>query len=221
MRYKIFIYIMFILILPVILIAQNVKLGHTDSLFIEWNKATIQSIENQIKVATDKSVEALYLNEDSAFRGYIEIENITTINRRSVRYLFLSAFNSYYHNCGDEIYVVEANESGERVRICNYVLSLNTATNSVDIVRFLLIGEKWIKDLGTNVKIDNLATKWRKFETQRVADTTQGVNDDVVIVTMIKNGVIRYSNYYPEGRLTNDNLIESTLLAPVRNRVLF
>ncbi|TWF40320.1 hypothetical protein FHW36_1042 [Chitinophaga polysaccharea] len=221
MKYKIQIWMIFFA-MPVVAIAQKIELRRTDSVFVSWNKATIKSIENQIKTASDKQAEILYLNEDSAFKSYLDIDNVAMINRKSLRYTFLHTFNFYYGNCSGDIYIVEANESGEKIRICNYVLFLDTITNTIDIGRFGLVNGKWIRDADTKVKFDDLYSEWSKLDKEKWMDTVgHGVNEDIVIVTKIKNADIMYSDFYSEGILRKDSPINNILLRRVRDRKLF
>ena len=62
-----------------------------DTLFVRWNSATLQSLNNKLNNLNDSIGLRMYRNRIEAFESYIEISDENSVNRKSVRYLFAFA----------------------------------------------------------------------------------------------------------------------------------
>ena len=178
----------------------------TNSIFINWNIATLKSLKNQLELSKDSSTKNIYENRLLAFKSFIDIDKEEKVNRNSIRYKFIEELEKNANSIKD-FYVFEANTSGENVEIRNYVIYSDMANNaSVDIYNF--DNGKWIKN-ATSKTIDlqldsNLKNYLVKFKT--------GFNKDDVIITHFKNNTISDSEYYLYTTLSDGNSIKKILL---------
>lgn len=201
--------------------AQHKKLQCIDSLLVSWNKATLRSLKDHIRMAPDKRAKEAYRIVDVGYGDYLGGEN-TTVDHESMRYMFLQTLHEHLKSTGDNVYIIEANESGERTMIYNYVLFRDTSEHIINIVRFNLQKDnKWHWDAAGKREVDNLSEKWSRLDAAPLQGKTSGVNNDIVIVTKISDGKIGYSNFYLDFTLPAGCPIDSILIMSVKTRKLF
>lgn len=177
-----------------------------DTVFINWNKATLLSLNNHIN-SSQTSAKEIYRNRLSAFKAFIEIDDDNKVNSKSIRYQFLDEIFSKANSKKKDFYVIEANRSGESIELRNYLIYINSK-NSVDVDIYNYINGKWIKNVVTE-KIDlhfdsNLKVYATKFGL--------GFNQDDVIITQFINNTINASEYYLYSTLLDVNSIKKILL---------
>jgi hypothetical protein len=94
------------------------KIPNNDTIFINWNKATLQSLTKQTKSAKDSIEKNLLENRILAFKALIDIHTEDDAIINSIRYRFIQKIISA-DNIQKKFYVIEANRSGELVEIRN------------------------------------------------------------------------------------------------------
>ncbi|HET6226375.1 MAG TPA: hypothetical protein VFF27_08860 [Bacteroidia bacterium] len=181
---------------------SNYKLeqSQTDSLFKNWNKATFFSLERQLESSTDTTKKSFYENRLLAFKAYLNINTLETINKNSIRYEFLTAFSPFPKD--SEFYIIESNESGQKVLLRNFVLYPN---RDVVKVEFYIKNGKWKKNGAFEMKKFNLSGNLKNYLTQK------GFNDDDIVITKFENGRIKESEYFLFGTLATSSGIKNIL----------
>jgi len=180
---------------------------NVDSTFINWNKATLLSLNSHISLSASASEKEIYENRLAAFKSFIDVEDYNQINKKSIRYNFLQELLEDTNHESNHFYVVEANHSGESVEIINYVvyLSDNNMVNG-DIYHFEK--GKWIKYKPfkkISFQIDNkLKDNFVKFGS--------GFNQDDVIITEFNNYEVPTSEYYVYSTLADRSSFKKILL---------
>jgi hypothetical protein len=173
---------------------------NTDSLFIAWNKATFLSLERQSNsLITDSSKRDFYANRIAALKAYLKIESVEANNSKSNRYTFLKLLSLKEK---PPFYVVEANESGQRILIRNFVIYREKDSLRVDFYE----NEKTWRKTGT-VKLGNdvLQNDLKTYFTQK------GFNYDDIIVTKFREGVVVESEYFLFGTLSKSSGVNEVL----------
>ena len=178
-----------IFILISILIGTTSCRINNESLFVKWNVATISSLNRQIQSSEDVTVKSKYENRLAAFSSYIDIKTPTSVNKNSTRYKFLKLIKNNFEN--KDLLILEATTEGEKIVINNYVLTLNKPNQSIlDI--YYYDSKKWVKTDTKKMKIvdvdSSLANHFCKLYT--------GFNQNDVIITHFKNGVIESSEFF-------------------------
>ena len=169
---------------------SNPNTTNIDTSFVSWNKVTFQSLTHQIEVTKDSTEQSLYENRILAFKAYIGINSVEDINVKSIRYQFIKELLKNTKDKRD-FYIVEANKSGERVEIRNYVV-YPLSSGKADIYIYTYVNRKWIKK-SESIKldllsIDDLMSYRTKFNT--------GFNQDDIIVTRFANNIALASEFY-------------------------
>lgn len=170
-----------------------------DSIFVQWNKATVQSLFDQIKLQKDSSVRALYKNRIEAFKALNGLgDSLDEIVPNSIRYQFLSHSKDLLGK-SDAFYIVEANELGEQAEIKNYVICLTSNVAHVYDSKF--VNGQWIisadlREIEFDIK-DSLSNYLTEFG--------GGFNNDDIIITEVKNFEVIDSKYFLFTTLVNSN----------------
>ncbi|MFZ6010246.1 MAG: hypothetical protein ACOYXT_07830, partial [Bacteroidota bacterium] len=114
-----------------------------DSLFVKWNKSTLNSLRNHVESSEDSHVKAMYKNRLDVFPLGVQITDENQVNISSIRYLFLAELeNNSKMEKSLEYFIVEEMQSGEKEILKNYVLFMDIlGVNSVDVYR--LEKKKW------------------------------------------------------------------------------
>jgi len=180
----------------------NCKLSQPqiDSLFMEWNKTTILSLERQLELSIDTIKKSFYENRLLAFKTYLKINNSETINPNSIRYKFLTELSSSQK--GSEFYIIEANESGAKVLLRTFVLFTNPKTTKVDIY---INDEKWKRTGFFELKDFSLKEDLSSYI------TLKGFNNDDIIITRFENTKVKKSEYFLSGTLALSSGIKNIL----------
>ncbi|MCO5949818.1 hypothetical protein [Mucilaginibacter flavidus] len=177
---------------------------NNDVVFINWNKATLKSINKQIELAKNNSEMVLYKNRLLAFKALISIDDSEKVNANSIRYKFINEIMKNGTN-RKEFYIIEANHSGEQVELRNYVV-YPIAGDIVDT--YNLIGNRWVKGVSSKKLNLNLNVKLKKNRTQ----FGLGINQDDIIITQFIDNTVNESEYYLFTTLSNVSGIKKLLI---------
>lgn len=177
-----------------------------DSVFISWNKSTLESINRQMKTATDSLQKAIYKNRILSVKEYWNIKNIDDINNSSIRYKLLKTVFEEASNKKKHFYIIEANELGSKVLLKTFVL-YKDSTNAIDVDFYDFFNEEWQK--AGKFKKDSfyLQTDLKSY----ISQFGKGFNYDDIILTEFKNGHIKESEYYLYSTLSVESEIKSIL----------
>jgi hypothetical protein len=187
--------------------SNNPCLGYgqslNDSLVISWNKVTLASIKRQIADVTDTILKTQYENR-------LEVEEIHGARKDQMKIDFQSfrfEFVKYLANTKfnkDHFYVIEANSSGAKVMMRNYVVYLRSSGDvHVDVYIYGVRG--WFKQAEVKRLSFNLIDGFEG------AHVRHGFNEDDIIVTKFENGVVKYSEYFLDGTLSKSSGIPAIL----------
>jgi len=171
-----------------------------DSLFIKWNEKSLASLERQIQLSPDSVKRVAYKNRLLALKAYLDIATSTTINTKSIRYKFLTSL--FPRQMNSEFYVIEANESGQKVLLQNFVVY---PTGNIARVDFYYFDGGWRKS--RSFKIQNFALN----EDLQSYLTKKGFNEDDVIISKFENGKIKVSEYFLYGTLSASSGVKTIL----------
>lgn len=177
-----------------------------DSLFVSWNKSTLKSLNRQIKATTDSLQKTIYNNRFLSAKEYWGIKNIDDLNNSSIRYKFLKTLFANLNDETKDFYVIEANESGSKVLLRNFIL-YKSSTNTADVEFYDFFNDDWQKK--GRFKEDNfiLQTDLKNY----LSLFGKGFNYDDIIITEFKNGHVQESEYYLYTTLSSESKIKKIL----------
>jgi hypothetical protein len=177
-----------------------------DTIFKTWNKATLQSLSKQGESTKDSVEMSLYENRILAFKAFVDINSAEDVNVNSIRYQFVQTIGE--DNNQKDFYIIEANRSGERVEIRNYIV-YPKAANKAEVNVYNFIDRKWVKSsISKEINFpltDSLASYRTKFGL--------GFNQDDVIITRVKDNTVTASEYYLYTTLTDIDNIKKGILS--------
>ena len=162
-----------------------------DSVFIDWNKATFQSLKQELVTPNGIKKKDLYENRFEAFKAYLEIDSIGSVNRKSIRYAFLNTLFSECNCEKSDLYIIEADEEGYMMTIRNFVVYLDSM-HIPNVEFYTFIDGKW--DLKGSGQINSFIDK--NDLRDHVVDFGRGFNHDDVIITRFENAKAKESEYY-------------------------
>lgn len=180
----------------------NLQGMNTDTVFIQWNQATLKSLQSRIHSASDNSERSIYKNRILAFKAAMEIDADTTINTQSIRYQFLKTLLKDTAHFSANFYVIEAERSGEMLEIINYVIYPNDI--GFNIATYNFERGEWRK--GSNIKRVNVRLP-NDLEIQYV-NFGLGFNQEDIIVTKFNESKITASAYYVYTTLSNSSILK-------------
>lgn len=159
----------------------------TDEIFINWNINTANSILLQEKSVNDEYQKSLYKNRLEAFKSYIGISDFKQLNRNSMRYKLV---REYLNDWNNKFYIVEANESGEKVNIISYII-LASDRSTTKILKYKYGSERWDK-----VEEYIVSSNFKFDRDSYITKFGAGKNDNDVTVTYIENKNIISSDFF-------------------------
>jgi hypothetical protein len=185
--------------------SSSQKMPNIDTTFMNWNKATLQSLAKKTTSKIDSTEEYFLKNRTLAFKAFVDINTGDDVNVNSIRYQFIREVLAHKRN-QENYYVVEANRSGEQVEITNYLVYSDTAGKSyVEVYNFT--NGKWVRGAAIHevgfVFSDSLMLYREKFRL--------GFNQDDVIITRFENRKVVVSEYYLFTTLRNVGNIKDVL----------
>lgn len=186
--------------------SNNNKMVSNDTAFINWNKSTLQSLAKQIESAKDSAEISLYENRVLAFKAFVDIDKPEDVNVNSVRYQFIQGVSESVSNQKD-FYIIEANRSGERVEIRNYVVYPSATGGKAEVNVYNFINRKWIKSSVSKEMDLPLSDSLTSYRTKFGLGFNQ---DDVIITHFVKNAVTT-SEYYLYTTLSNASNVRGIL----------
>lgn len=185
---------------------QAYSQSELDTAFVNWNKATLVSLERQLQSSADSMQKALYENRLLTIKGYWDIENIEAVNNKSIRYELLKTVFVNLGNKQNGLYIVEANESGSKVLLRSYVLHRN-ANNEGEVEFYDFINGGW--KITGKFKLDNL---YLQADLKGyISPFGKGFNDEDVVITEFENGRLKESEYYLYSTLSMESKIKNVL----------
>jgi hypothetical protein len=177
-----------------------------DSIFVSWNKATLESLDRQIKATTDSLRKTFYNNRFLSTKEYWGIKNIYDLNTNSIRYKFLKALFVNLNDKTKDFYVIEANESGSKVLLRNFIL-YKSSTNKAVVEFYDFFNDDWQKKGKFQEDNFTLQTDLKNYLSQ----FGKGFNYDDIVITEFKNGYVQESEYYLYSTLSADSQIKKIL----------
>jgi hypothetical protein len=167
--------------------AQNLKNQEIEEVLKSWNIATVNSINEQMEVSKNETFKSLCKNRILALGASWKTSDFKEVNNSSTRYKFLKEILSFKNS--NDFYIIEADKSGEYVRIQNYVIYKKN--KKVEIYRFDYTNEGWkVAEKFTikgNIDIDPYKYYY---------EFGSGVNANDVIITHFTNKSVEESYYY-------------------------
>lgn len=170
------------------LVCAQVRL---DSAFINWNKATFESLNRQTQLAADSMQKAMYKNRLIAVKEYWRVRDLADFNDKSIRYKLLKAVFAKHKDKKKSLYIIEANESGSKVLLRSYVLCIGS-TGIVDVEFYDFFNDRWQKT-GKFTK-DNF--KLQGDLKMYISKFGKGFNNDDIVVTKFENGRVKSRNIF-------------------------
>jgi hypothetical protein len=177
-----------------------------DSIFVSWNKATLESLDRQIKATTDSLRKTFYNNRFLSTKEYWGIKNIYDLNTNSIRYKFLKALFVNLNDKTKDFYVIEANESGSKVLLRNFIV-YKSSTNKAVVEFYDFFNDDWQKKGKFQEDNFTLQTDLKNYLSQ----FGKGFNYDDIVITEFKNGYVQESEYYLYSTLSADSQIKKIL----------
>jgi hypothetical protein len=179
-----------------------------DSVFIKWNKVTLQSLEQQN--TPGETIEAkLYNNRIEVLKGYLEIDSITSINPNSMRYQFLTILHTKYKFENSVLFVLEANESGYMVTLRNLVVRIDSS-HTANIEFYEFFDGRW--HFTGDGKLNNFYIKNDRKDWKAIFGQGFNKNGDI-IVTKFNNSKIDDCEYYLIATLSKKSGVENIINA--------
>lgn len=160
-----------------------------DTVFVNWNTATIQSLRQQFDSKEQLKVIDYYKNRLAAFYSYIDIKNDSELNKNSIRYEFLKLIKDQL--ISNNTFIIEATTNGETVDICNLAIYFNDS-NKADIEIHHYKSQGWQK---TKVIKDYQLPIDAILSTQRVK-WANGFNYDDVIISHLRKDKVLSSDFF-------------------------
>lgn len=168
-----------------------------DTVIINWNRATLASVEAQISKVEDSTLQARYKNASEAITsmwGKTPTE--------SIRYKFLKMINLKKR----EYYIIETKESGSKIVIRNFVAYPNK-NNSVSIESYLYANQTWLRKKNCGIKDFTIK---RQINSDLVS-LWDGFNDNDIIITRFQNGQAVESVYFLYNTLSSTSNFKKIL----------
>lgn len=164
-----------------------------DSIFVKWNKKTLQSLEQQKISVTDDKQKILYENRQRSIKAYWEINSVENLNENSIRYQFLKTVFVKYNNKDSILFTLEANESGYMVTLRNFVAYIDSP-NTAKIDFYTFENGKW--ELKGRSKIKGFF--YEENLNAYLSDFGKGFNqDDIIITKFACNSPVKSEYFLP------------------------
>lgn len=160
------------------------KKDKIENIFKSWNIATSNSLKKHISATQDKQQKIYYENRLQTLKSYLKIANYNDINSNSIRYQLLQMKDQ---NWGKSFYIIEANESGEKVSIISYIVV--TEKDNTKIFKYEFSSSMWKK---VGEYISNFKYKKGLYSTE----FGKGQNQNDIIVTYVKYNKVISSDFF-------------------------
>jgi hypothetical protein len=178
----------------------------TKGIFINWNKSTFKSLSRQSEAAIDSTQKAIYQNRQLAIKEYWKIKSINDISNQSVRYKFLKLISQKLTEKKKDFYIIEANESGSKVLLRNFVLYFNSSdTAFIDFYEYF--NDEWHITGGYIKGGLSLVSDFKSY----IVPFGKGFNYDDIIITEFKDKQVKKSEYYLYTTLSAESKIRVIL----------
>lgn len=177
-----------------------------DSEFINWNRATVQSLKMQKEIAADSLQKALYQNRLLSVKEYWGIRDIADLNGKSIRYKLLKTVIAKSKGRKKGYYIIEANETGSKVLLRSFVLYPDTA-GIVDIEFYNFVNGVWKKTGKATRDSFHLQVNLKNYKSQ----FGKGFNNDDIIISQFENGHVKESEYFLFETLSGTSNIKKIL----------
>jgi hypothetical protein len=187
-------YIYILLLVSCHFYANKPENGNTDGILIKWNQLTQASLNSNISNAKDSFTKKLYQNRLEAF---LHNNSRVLLDSNSLRKKFLDRLENE-GKLDEDVYVLEANSSGNVVQIKNYLIQeKNPKTFSIKI--YYYVDDRWVtdnKEKEVFLDINNsLIDSFLPFG--------NGFNRDDLIISKFSKGNIEVSIYFLMGTASN------------------
>jgi hypothetical protein len=177
-----------------------------DSVFVNWNKSTLGSLNRQMEATSDSLKKSIYSNRVLSLKEYWAIKSMDDLNRSSIRYKFLKTAFAKLNDKTKDFYIIEANESGSKVLLKNFILFTNS-TGGINVEFYDFFDEEWKKKGTFKEESFNLQSNLRSY----LSSFGKGVNSDDIIITKFRNANLQESEYYLYTTLSSESKIKKIL----------
>ncbi len=177
-----------------------------DSLWTKWNVITLESLNNQINKAKNEKEKFMYENRKSAFKTFMSIPNNGKTNTNSIRFQFLKTIYDK-RTLVNDFFVVEANQSGERMEIRSFLILTNK--NKLDSAVFYSFDDGRWKEMSSK-SLSSIYNGREKLDLKRTT-YGEGFNNDDIIVSHFDKENIKSSEFYLFGTILKNNQMEKLL----------
>lgn len=160
------------------------KTDQIENIFKSWNEATLNSLKIHISSTQNEQVKIYYENRYQILKSYLKIKNYNEINSNSIRYKLLQLKDQ---NWGKSFYIIESNESGEKVSVISYIVVQENSNTK--IYKYEFLSSKWRK-------IDEYISNFIYEKDLCSVEFGKGQNQNDIIVTYIKNNKVISSDFF-------------------------
>jgi hypothetical protein len=168
--------------------------SNIDSILIAWNQVTLNSLKEQLNSASDPDLRELFANRIAAFKDQVNISTDDGINKKSIRHKLLEQIIDSLNK--KDVFIVEANESGEKVLLRTFVLYCKD-NGKTDIDIYIWNSSQWSK-----VKsVKNADIPSNDLQYQYLVRFPDGINYDDVVISSFNKSEVLNSWYYLYGTL--------------------
>jgi hypothetical protein len=173
-----------------------------DAVVDAWNSKTVSSINSLIKASPDNWERKMYRGKLTEFKYYVKQKG----SDASIRSKLLKSINVIIPKNIGEFYIVEANQSGESVKIRAFLIYV-TRDGLTHVRKFTYNKDQWIWSklhLDKKVQVRSNLSKYRlRFDL--------GFNDDDVVISHFVKGRVMDSQYYLYGTLSPSSTLDQIL----------
>jgi hypothetical protein len=173
-----------------------------DTMFLNWNKATISDIQTQMK--SSKERRAWYEDKITSLISTDEF-SVDSVVESSLRYTFLSHLKLYFPDFFDKYYIIEITRIGEIQRIYKFVLDMS------DYNQMVLYGYQYKNDWESIGTIKEIKLDINAELNQIHKEVGKGINLEDIIVTEFEKNNIKSSKYFVHFTLAKECFVRDIL----------
>lgn len=172
-----------------------------DSIFVNWNQLTFMSLERQEMLAKEDNKKLLYKNRYDAFLAFLEIDSVTSLNKKSIRYAFLKKILNRINSISKVNYIIEADKSGYITVLRNIVI-YKSLSDDVSYDIYICDDGRWRIERKGKINCKLNKSNLKDF----ITNFGRGfnVNDDVII-TSFEGNHIKESEFFLLSTLSDEN----------------
>jgi hypothetical protein len=162
-----------------------------DNVFVNWNKASLQSVARQKAAAKDSMIRSKYENRLEVMQVALGVGDEQKVKEQSIRYEFLVKIAPFLNLKKSNVFIIEANANTYTLLIRSFLIAVDS-NNRATVYVYTHGKNDW--QLQQTCVINNI-----RFEEDLKTYNTQygkGFNGDDVIITRMKDGQVLESEYF-------------------------